>query len=79
MPSSGAPRVAEIIGNFRAAGIDAPDRDDVLVDLWQKFVFLTALSATTAGARVDIGTIRDTPELWAMYQRLVAEAAELGA
>ena len=74
----GGPRVAEIIGNFRAAGIDAPSRDDVLVDLWQKFVFLTALSATTAGARVDIGTIRDTPELWAMYQRLVEEAAAVG-
>lgn len=74
----GAPRVAEIIGNFRAAGIDAPDRDDVLVDLWQKFVFLTALSATTAGARTDIGTIRDTPDLWAMYQRLAEEAAAVG-
>ena len=73
-----APRVAEIIGNFRAAGIGAPDRKDVLVDLWQKFVFLTALSGTTAGARADIGTVRDTPELWALYRRLAEEAAAVG-
>jgi 2-dehydropantoate 2-reductase len=70
-----APRIAEIIGNFRAAGIGAPDRKEVLVDLWQKFVFLTALSGTTAGARADIGTVRDTPELWALYRRLAEEAA----
>ncbi len=73
-----APRVAEIIGNFRAAGIGAPDRKDVLVDLWQKIVFLTALSGTTAGARVDIGTVRDSPELWALYRRLAEEAAAVG-
>jgi 2-dehydropantoate 2-reductase len=73
-----APRVAEIIGNFRAAGIGAPDRNDLLVDLWQKFVFLTALSGTTAAARTDIGTVRDTPGLWALYRRLAEEAAAVG-
>jgi len=70
-----APGVARIIDGFRQAGIDAPERKDVRVDLWQKFVFLTALSATTAGARVDIGTVRDTPELWALFARLAGETA----
>ena len=73
-----APGVAGIIGSFRAAGINAPEREDVLVDLWQKFVFLTALSATTAGARADIGTVRGTPELWALYRRLAEETAAVG-
>jgi 2-dehydropantoate 2-reductase len=73
-----APAVAGIIGNFRAVGINAPEREDVLVDLWQKFVFLTALGATTAAARADIGTVRETPELWSLYRRLAEETAAVG-
>ncbi|HUF88334.1 MAG TPA: 2-dehydropantoate 2-reductase [Thermohalobaculum sp.] len=69
------PRIARVIGEFRAAGITAPERRDVRIDLWQKFVFLTAVSATTAGARVDLGTVRATPELWALFRRLAEEAA----
>ncbi len=76
--SQGAPRVAGIIREFRAAGIGSPDRRDVRVDLWQKFVFLTALSGTTAGGRADLGTVRDTPELWALFLRLAEEAAAVG-
>jgi 2-dehydropantoate 2-reductase len=68
-------RIARILAEFRAAGITAPERRDVRIDLWQKFVFLTAVSATTAGARVDLGTVRKTPELWALFRRLAEEAA----
>jgi 2-dehydropantoate 2-reductase len=71
----GAPRVKAIIAALRAAGVNAPDRNDVRVDLWQKFVFLTALSGTTAAARVNIGMVRETPELWALYRQLAEETA----
>ena len=71
-------RVADIIREFRAAGIGAPERQDVRIDLWQKFVFLTALSGTTAAARTDLGTVRNTPELWALFVRLAEEAAAVG-
>ncbi len=70
-----APEVSRIVEAFRAAGINAPERRNVRIDLWQKFVFLTALSATTAGARVDLGTVRATSELWALFGRLAEEAA----
>lgn len=73
-----APRVAAVIAGLRAAGIRVPDRADMRFELWQKFVFLTALAGTTAGARCDIGTVRATPPLWALYERLAAEAAEVG-
>ena len=73
-----APRVAEIIGEFRSAGIGAPNRQDVRIDLWQKLVLLTALSGTTAAARADLGTVRKTPELWALFRRLAEEAAAVG-
>jgi 2-dehydropantoate 2-reductase len=73
-----APRVVDIIRGFRAAGISAPDRSDVRIELWQKFVALTALSATTAGARADLGTVRSTPALWSLFRRLAQEAAAVG-
>ena len=68
------PAVRAIIERFRAAGISTPERADVRRDLWQKFIFLTALAGTTAGARADIGTVRETPELWALFRALAAEA-----
>ena len=73
-----APRVADIIREFRAAGIGAPDRQDVRIDLWQKLVLLTALSGTTAASRADLGTVRKTPELWALFRRLAEETAAVG-
>lgn len=69
------PRIGRALDEFRAAGILAPERRDVRLDLWQKFVFLTAVSATTAGARCDLGTVRGTPELWSLFRRLVEEVA----
>lgn len=69
------PRVAAIIAGFRDAGISSPDRKDLRVDLWSKLVFLTSLAGTTAGARCDLGTVRRTPELWALFLRLAGEAA----
>jgi 2-dehydropantoate 2-reductase len=73
-----APRVADIIREFRAADIAAPECRDVRIDLWQKFVGLTAFSGTTAAARADLGTVRATPELWALYRRLAEEATAVG-
>ncbi len=73
-----APRVADIIRNLRAASIGVPNRRDVRIDLWQKFVVLTAFSGTTAVARVDLGVVRDTPALWALFRCLAEEAAAVG-
>jgi 2-dehydropantoate 2-reductase len=67
------PRVANLIAEFRNAGIGAPDREDLRVDLWTKLVMLASLAGTTAGARTDIGTVRNTPELWALFRRLAEE------
>ena len=73
-----APRVAALTGDLSAAGISVPERPDMRVALWQKFVFLTALAGSTAGARCDMGAVRATPELWALFRRLCAEAVAVG-
>ncbi|GMG82557.1 2-dehydropantoate 2-reductase [Paralimibaculum aggregatum] len=58
---------------FRAAAISAPDCADMRVDLWRKFVSLTAIAGVTAGARSDLGTALATPELRALLSDLIAE------
>lgn len=72
-----APRVRAIIEAFRAAGISAPDRRDLRVDLWSKLAFLAALAGTTAGARCTMGRVRAVPELWALYRRLAQEVYDV--
>lgn len=67
------PPARAVIGCLRRARIETLECDDVRLDLWRKFVMLTATAGTTAGARADIGTVRETPELWALYRRLAEE------
>lgn len=47
----------------RNAGIEAELVDDIERVLWEKFVFLVAMSGTTAVARVPIGVVRSDPDL----------------
>ncbi len=68
--SAGAARA---IAAFREAGIDAPDCPDVRADLWMKFLLFNAVSSTTAGARTTLDVVRDTPELWQLFEDLVRE------
>lgn len=64
---------------FATAGIATNESADVRVDLWRKFVGLTAFSATTAGARCDAGTVTGTPALAALYRRIAGEVVALAA
>lgn len=70
-----APPVPEIRAAFRAAGIDAPDMDDLRTALWMKFLLFNAASGTTAGARTTFGEVRRQPETRLLAERLIAEAA----
>lgn len=69
------------VGRLRAvlaaAGVDVPDCDDVRADLWTKFMMFNAASSITAGARVRVATLRETPELAALAQRLIRETWEV--
>ena len=50
---------------------------DVRRVLWEKYLLISAQAGTTALARVPIGVIRETPETWQMYRRIVEELASL--
>jgi 2-dehydropantoate 2-reductase len=51
---------------------------DIERELWQKFIFLTAMSGSTAALRSSIGPIAADPELRAFFRRLMEEAFAVG-
>jgi len=68
-------RVAEI---FREAGADARASGEIEVDLWRKFVFLTAISGACGLARASVGRVREAELGLLLIERAVAEAAAVG-
>ncbi len=56
------------------AGLEAVLSESVQVDIWSKFVRLTAFSGMTALTRSSIGPIRDDPALRAMLDTAVTES-----
>lgn len=51
---------------------------DIQRELWQKFIFLTAIAGSTAGLRSTIGPIIADPELRGFFRALMEEAFAVG-
>jgi 2-dehydropantoate 2-reductase len=66
-------RVEHLLAWCAKAGIDAEVPPDIRRAIWDKFSFICAQSGTTAAVRLPIGAIRDTPETWTLFRRLVEE------
>ncbi len=62
----------------KAAKLDIALSDDIEVDRWQKFIFLTAMSGATSALRSPIGPIAADPELRAFFRQLMDEALAVG-
>jgi 2-dehydropantoate 2-reductase len=60
------------------AGVKAELSDDVRRALWEKFVFLVALSGTTTTMRMPIGPIRENPRTRAFLRELISENVAVG-
>lgn len=65
-----------LVAACNAAGTTATLSDDV--DIWMKFVMLSALSNMTCVIRLPIGRLRETPETRAMLEACVSEAVAVG-
>lgn len=70
-------RAEQFLSVCRAAGIDAQISEDILRDLWTKWIFICAFSGMTALCRRPIGAIMADPDLVAVYRRLLEEMAAL--
>lgn len=72
----GGPPVARVdafVDAGRASGIDIERVEDIERALWEKFVFLSALSGTACLARQPIGVVRDDPDLRATLRAALHE------
>jgi len=58
----------------KKAGINAELNEDIALVNWEKFVFLVAVSGTTALARAPLGVVRSDPDLRWMFEQAMREA-----
>jgi 2-dehydropantoate 2-reductase len=62
----------------KAAKLDIALAADIQRELWEKFIFLTALAGSTASLRSSIGPIIADPELRGFFRTLMEEAFAVG-
>jgi len=60
------------------AGFDSVNSNEILAELWDKFVLLATNSSVAALTRLPFGKLRDDPEVFALFERGVAEVAAVG-
>jgi 2-dehydropantoate 2-reductase len=63
------------LGMCQKAGFDATHSDQIMTELWMKFVLLARNSALTAATRTPIGVLRDDPDIAPLFARASAEVA----
>jgi 2-dehydropantoate 2-reductase len=75
---SRSPRGQALLEACRAGGITAELSDNILRDIWQKYVFLVGLSGTTATMRRPVGPIRENPQTRAFLHEVMREVVAVG-
>ena len=73
-----SPRVMALQEAMLAGDITAEVSDDIERTIWEKFVFLVGLSATTSLMRTTIGPIRKDSDSRAFLRSIFAEAIAVG-
>ena len=72
------PAAAAFLAACQAARIDAAVPDDVVRAIWEKFVFLVAVSSATAVSRAPLGVVRADPDLRRLFESALRETWALG-
>jgi 2-dehydropantoate 2-reductase len=60
------------------AGFDATHSDQIMTELWMKFILLATNAALTAATRTPLGVLRDDPDIAPLFARASAEVAAVG-
>jgi 2-dehydropantoate 2-reductase len=71
-------RLTAFVDAGKAAKVDIALSDDISRELWQKFIFLTAMAGSTATLRSSIGPIVADSELRGFFRALMDEAFAVG-
>jgi 2-dehydropantoate 2-reductase len=72
------PVLASYVEQIRAANIDITLTDDIVLDIWKKFVLLSGTSGVTASTRQPLGVIRDDEDILAFLYKLMRETIAVG-
>ncbi|MCW5698692.1 MAG: 2-dehydropantoate 2-reductase [Rhodospirillales bacterium] len=67
-------RVEAFIAACQRVGLDAAVSDDISVEIWSKFTFLSAMSGVTSLLRLPLGPIREDTETRALFISAFDEA-----
>ena len=70
--------LSALVDAGKAAKLDIALSADIERELWQKFIFLTAIAGSTASLRSPIGPIVADPELRGFFRALMEEAFAVG-
>ncbi len=71
-------RAARLLDAFQKAGVKAETPPDIHVTIWQKFLFIAAVSGVGAATRAPIGVIRSTPETRQVLESALREVEAVG-
>ncbi len=71
-------RAQALLEAARAGGINAEISDDIRRAIWEKYIFLVALSGATTSMRVPLGPIRGNPRTRQFALDLLREAVAVG-
>ncbi|MEE9598477.1 MAG: 2-dehydropantoate 2-reductase [Acidiferrobacterales bacterium] len=66
-------RAESLLAALHDAGIDAQIIDDIVTAIWQKFVFLVALSGVTSVTQHALGPLREDPDTRALLATIMKE------
>ncbi|MGW5665796.1 2-dehydropantoate 2-reductase [Streptomyces sp. NPDC003758] len=72
------PRARDFLDACVSAGIEAELSSDIERVIWEKFVFLVGLSATTTAVRQPIGVVRSDVHCRELLRDVMAEAVQVG-
>jgi 2-dehydropantoate 2-reductase len=75
---SRSPRAAALLEACLRGGIEAEISADIQRTIWEKFVFLVGLSATTTSMRSTLGPIRSNPQTRAFLLDVMREVVAVG-
>lgn len=71
-------RAEVILQAFSSTGVPTVLSDQILIDMWEKYIFITAQGGMTALVRLPISAILATPETLELYLDAADEVAAVG-
>lgn len=71
-------RAEDFLALCQKAGFDATLSEQILTELWMKFILLAANASITAATRQPIGKLRDDPDLLALFHAAWQETVDVG-